>query len=634
MKQRLQRILSILCVLALAAGCMVFAAAAESVEDITRVVVAEWDDENNFEGLRPAAVTLTIGGKSVVLNEAGGWTGVTQAPADAEWAIPAQEGYFISSSGKEVTTVKYYHDIKRTDVSASVKWADNDNAAGLRPDEVRISLLEGGQIFRAPVSVTAGKDWAASWEKLPANKEGSTTPAVYSVAPASVPEGYTAAINGTEIIFTLKTATLSLTASAQAPEGVDAGALQLVVTGPDPKMPLNLTLSQVNGTYNIGEVLPGSYVVQETNADTLAEGYVLDAAASKVGDAVYAAAGEAAALNFRYVWKAPEEAEENTDPMAEVGSLTFQILGPDSRLPMTVTYSQFTDGKFQLDNLVPGDYAVIETNAEGLVKAYSLKSDSVTGMTLAVAANGTATASLYNHYTPAPTPAPEAEFIDIPVVKIWVDNDNRDLNRPESVTVQLFADGVEVDSHEVTAADGWRYTFTEKPRYRDSGEEIVYSINEKEVPMYKASVSGYTVTNTYNPELTLSTVTKIWGDDGPNDPRRPESLVVTLLPLNEVHLLTAANGWSFTRTDLPTVINGEPVVYSWTEQQVFRYASQAPMVEGNVTTFTNYIPAVPNPPDDGKEKPKTHGDTTEEIPEYDTPLGGMLLINHVGDCFD
>ena len=33
-------------------------------------------------------------------------------------------------------------------------------------------------------------------------------------------------------------------------------------------------------------------------------------------------------------------------------------------------------------------------------------------------------------------------------------------------------------------------------------------------------------------------------------------------------------------------------------------------------------------------KGKTGGDNWAIFDEYDTPLGGQLLINHVGDCFD
>ena len=68
MKKRLQRILSILCVLALAIGCVSLAAFAEGA-DIVRIVSVEWADENNYDAKRPTSVEIKTGEQSVTLNE-------------------------------------------------------------------------------------------------------------------------------------------------------------------------------------------------------------------------------------------------------------------------------------------------------------------------------------------------------------------------------------------------------------------------------------------------------------------------------------------------------------------------------------------------------------------------------------
>ena len=86
-----------------------------------------------------------------------------------------------------------------------------------------------------------------------------------------------------------------------------------------------------------------------------------------------------------------------------------------------------------------------------------------------------------------------------------------------------------------------------------------------------------------------------------------------------------------TVTGLPTRINGEPVTYTWQEQAVLGYSLTGVDTVGTVTTFTNRYVTTPN---NGNNKPKTGGDTWEHFEEYETPLGGQLLINHVGDCFD
>lgn len=623
MKSRLQRILSVLCVLAMLAGCMALPAFAEEADPVGRAIVVEWVDQDNYEGLRPAAVDVSIGGAAATLNEANGWTAERTVAPDAEWTIPDVAGYEKKSSGKEVVTVTYTHVPATTSASASVVWNDKENAAGLRPETVRVSLLADGEVCRTPV---ATKD-SASWTDLPANKKGTTTPIVYTVALADPLDAYTVTVAENVITCTLKTATLSLNAAvAGVPEGADVSGLSLTVTGPDPKMPVNVTLAQLSsGTYDLGTVIPGAYVVQENNASTLIEDYVIDPAGSQVGDAIYLNGGESGTLNIRYTWKEVEAAEKNEDPMAETAGLTFRIIGPDARLPMTVTYGDFTDGKYELDNLVPGEYAVIETNAEGLITAYNLASDSVTGMVLTVGKDG-ATASLFNRYTPAPKPD---EPIDIPVTKIWVDDNNKDGNRPGSITVTLYANGVATRSMEITAP-AWTGTFTGLPQLDEEDKEIVYTVNEEPVAWYVASVDGYTITNTYQPEVTATSVTKVWVGDQGNMNMRPNALAVTLLPTKQVYVLSDDNNWTITANNLPTRLNGEEVTYSWKEEKVGGY-TMATETAGAVTTITNtYVPIPPA----ANHKGKTGGDNWAIFDEYDTPLGGQLLINHVGDCFD
>ena len=304
---------------------------------------------------------------------------------------------------------------------------------------------------------------------------------------------------------------------------------------------------------------------------------------------------------------------------------------------MTVTYAQFTEGKYELPDLEPGVYTVVERNAEKLVKYYVLTSDSKTALKLTVKPNETATATLFNQYVPATTPEPDAEFVDIPVTKTWSDNNNKDGNRPESITVRLYADGVEVDSHVVTAAENWSFTFTERPRYKeDNKTEIVYSVNEDAVPMYTSEINGYNLVNHYLPETTSSTVVKVWDDNNNALKHRPASIVMTLTVNGEKVTsvtLNNENSWTATVNDLPTQVNGQKATYEWKEQQVLGYRLREATEAGSTWTFTNVSTETPTT-GTPKGVTKTHKGITEELEDYDTPLGVNVMINHVGDCFD
>ncbi len=641
MKKRLQRILSLLCAVALVLGCFTAFAEEANVQKEARIISVEWKDGNDQDGIRPASLAASLAGQSVTLSAENGWAGEVSVPVDTEnaWSFATPEGYTAEVMAGVITIVVFHHAVSSPDegpttsVTASVFWDDADNAAGLRPTSVQLVLLADGAAY-GELKSAAAPGWTATWSNLPEGR-------AYSVQQLSAPEGYAVTESGLQVTNTLQKGNLYLVATVSgAPEGTDLSGLRLTVTGPDPSMPKTLNYSQlIGGTYDFGEVVPGAYLVRGTNADGLVEGYVMDAANSRISDAVQLKAGESATLTFQYTWKEPdgEAPEEDYDPMANIGNLTIEILGPDPRMPMTIYYSQFTNGRFELDNLVPGVYTVIERNAETLIKYYTLTTESITGMTLTVTAGGTAIATLFNQYAPMPTPEPEDELIDFPVNKIWNDSNDADGNRPESITVRLYADGAEVASHVLTAAEGWSYVFEGLPRYQEDGvTEIVYTITEDAVPMYNTTIAGNTIVNDYVPEVTSVAVNKIWNDDNNAQGIRPASIAMMLSNGTEtvtVVLLSEENGWTATVNDLPTIVNGQHVHYAWTEQDVLGYTLESVTQNGNSMTFTNAVWQRPENPTQGRP-PKTPGNTYYVFEDYETPLGVEIVINHVGDCFD
>jgi len=95
--------------------------------------------------------------------------------------------------------------------------------------------------------------------------------------------------------------------------------------------------------------------------------------------------------------------------------------------------------------------------------------------------------------------------IEIPVQKVWVDSDDQEGLRPESVTIRLLADG-EVTGQELilSAANNWFGTFKDLDEYKD-GNIIIYSVEEASVEGYETSItgevaSGFIVTNKREPD--------------------------------------------------------------------------------------------------------------------------------------
>ena len=139
-----------------------------------------------------------------------------------------------------------------------------------------------------------------------------------------------------------------------------------------------------------------------------------------------------------------------------------------------------------------------------------------------------------------------------------------------------------------------------------------------------------TPTVTPSPETVSVTVRKVWNDNNNARGMRPVSLRMVLSNGMSV-TLNAANGWTATIGNLPAATEGgQPIAYTWTEDEVPGYRQTDYAEADHVTTITNALWRRPTPPPDIP----VPDDPTEEIEEYDTPLNIGVEINHVGDTFD
>ena len=81
------------------------------------------------------------------------------------------------------------------------------------------------------------------------------------------------------------------------------------------------------------------------------------------------------------------------------------------------------------------------------------------------------------------------EKINIPVTKIWQDNEDADKIRPESITVNLKKGTEVIDTIELNKENNWTHTFENLPK-KENGEEIIYTVEEVEPEGYTASITG------------------------------------------------------------------------------------------------------------------------------------------------
>ncbi len=190
---------------------------------------------------------------------------------------------------------------------------------------------------------------------------------------------------------------------------------------------------------------------------------------------------------------------------------------------------------------------------------------------------------------------------EVTVEKVWENADGSD-TWPEgkTVAIQLTADGDAVSGKTATlTADQPSYKFENLPKYQADGTtEIVYGVDEVEVPGYESGVSGpkdgkITVINT---QITTEiTVEKEWADaNGSID--WPEDTVVSLQLLaggNAVKDKTAtlsADQPSYKFEKLPKYDDkGEEIEYSVGEADVPGYGSEVGELKDGKITVTNTL---------------------------------------------
>ena len=183
--------------------------------------------------------------------------------------------------------------------------------------------------------------------------------------------------------------------------------------------------------------------------------------------------------------------------------------------------------------------------------------------------------------------------INIPVAKIWNDNNNQDGKRATAVTIKLLADGVDTGKTlTLNEANGWKGTFTGLPK-KANGVDIVYTIKEEPVPSgYTVAITGdttgFTVTNTYTPETINIPVTKVWNDSNNQDGKRATAVTIKLLAdgvdTGKTLVLNEANNWKGTFTGLAKKANGVDIVYTIKEEPVPSGYTVA--ITGDTTGFT------------------------------------------------
>lgn len=175
----------------------------------------------------------------------------------------------------------------------------------------------------------------------------------------------------------------------------------------------------------------------------------------------------------------------------------------------------------------------------------------------------------------------------------WDDSDNIAGKRPNTVNVELLANGDESESKSVTENDNWEYEFENLPKYKN-GQEISYTVQGAAVDGYESAQSGKDITYTM-PTRKNITVQITWDDANNQDGKRPEQVTISVNANNgeESQLIgrlvvvpDAEGNWTWSVKNLPVydvLGSGYTYTYSVEPSNVDGYISE---VNGYNITYT------------------------------------------------
>ncbi|MDD6879763.1 MAG: Cna B-type domain-containing protein, partial [bacterium] len=210
-------------------------------------------------------------------------------------------------------------------------------------------------------------------------------------------------------------------------------------------------------------------------------------------------------------------------------SVSFTVTGIN--YSETVTLSANDQWSKKIDNLTPGTYTVTETSAT--VPGYTYTTTGTGNAT--VEAGKDTPVTVTNTYVPA--------TISVTVTKEWNHNGVPADMQPKSVEVNLMNGDTVAATEKLNAGNSWTHTFENLPVKDADGNDITYTVQEKDVPDgYSAAVTGsaangFTITNT-----------AAWADD---DKVNPASLTITKVDGEDDTKLSGAE-FTLTKQDDPT----------------------------------------------------------------------------------
>ena len=461
---------------------------------------------------------------------------------------------------KYVTTIDGYnitntHTPEKIEIKGTKTWDDAEDQDGKRPEKITVKVLKGDEEV-ASKEVTAEDGWKYKFDNLDKYEDGKEIE--YTIKEEKV-TGYETEIDGYNITNTHKPETTEVEGQKtwndeNDQDGIrpDSITVKLLANGKEVDGKKQKVTSEDGWKYKF-EKLPKyskGELIEYTVEEEKVTGY--DSKVDDKNNITNTHKPETIKVSGEKTW----EDEDNQDGIRP-DEITITLLADGKEVKdSTKKVTKADNWKYEFTDLPKYN--------NGKEITYTVKEVKVDGYTTKV--NGM---NITNTHTP--------DTVKVSGTKKWVDEDNQDGMRPNSIVVRLLADGKEVDNKTVTASDEWKYEFTGLAKCKD-GKEITYTVKEDDVEGYESKVDDKNnITNTHKIEKTTIEGTKTWNDFNNQENVRPESITIRLYANGKEvksKKVTEKDGWKYKFDDLDVYENGEKIRYTIREDQLEEYETE------------------------------------------------------------
>ncbi len=482
-----------------------------SHDPITIDIVGEkvWLDNNNNDNSRPESITvklfanekevksLKVTNKTVVANNPNTWLyefkdlPKYENGKEINYTVKEEKvnNYETSYNKNNKFIIINTHENEQIKLSGTKTWNDNNNQDGIRPTSIEVTLIgrvgEKTVYTSEKIEVSADTNWTYEFEKLDKFYEGKEI--IYSVIEENV-KGYSVEYNGLDIINTHIPEVISITGEkvwddSDNQDGIRPEKITVIlnktVTGNTTKVAENIVEEDETGNWTFTfENLPKyengkeiSYTLEEVDVN----GYTSEIKDYKITNTH---APETVTFNIVKEWYD----YENNDGIRP-NSITVRIKADHEEVAKAIlseenNWNAIFENLPKYKNGIEINYEIVEDEVEGYTPTISnpIKEND-------------------NNVTVVIKNTHEKETTEIVIEKVWDDVGNEN-KRPDSITVNIYANGELFETVKITAENNWQLKLENLQKYF-SGEEIIYTIEEVELEDYVTDYEGYTIINSY-----------------------------------------------------------------------------------------------------------------------------------------